>query len=202
MQLKKFMIIFLIVGVVVSLGIIGSRYFNSSEKLSNDKTLISYYVETGEGTGVYEKQDGMTWPEGYVFNEEKSSCDNGSALSWDINNSSVIVNSKSNEICKIYFDKAYSFIFTSTGSKNTNSFFYNNEKIINKSLVISYKIGDIIKFKPVSEVIGELKIYDSSGNLLSTFSGGCDIIEYKLTGNEAKIDSIGSDSSFVPGICQ
>ena len=169
--------------------------------MDSDKTLISYYVETGEETGVYEKQEGTTWPEGYVFNKEKSSCKNGSTLSWDINSSSIVVNSKSNEICKIYFDKAYSFIFTSTGSKRTNNFFYNNEEIINTNLVISYKIGDIIKFRPVSEEIGELKIYDSSGNLLSTLSGGCDIIEYKLTGNEAKIDSIGSDSSFVPGVC-
>ena len=90
---------FIIVNLIVFCGI---NYYNKDK--NNDKTLISYYVETGEGTGVYEKQEGATWPEGYVLNEEKSSCDNGSTLSWDSETNSVVVTSNKKDSCKDYFD--------------------------------------------------------------------------------------------------
>lgn len=103
-QLKKIVISFFVVGVIISLGIVSSKYFNNDENLISDKTLISYYVETGEGTGIYEKQDDTTWPEGYVLNEEKSTCDNGSTLSWDSSTNSVVVTSNKKDSCKVYFD--------------------------------------------------------------------------------------------------
>ena len=102
--MKKIVISFFVVGVIISLGIVSSKYFNNDENLISDKTLISYYIETGEGTGVYEKQDGTTWPEGYVLNEEKSSCDNGSTLSWDSETNSVVVTANKGDSCKIYMD--------------------------------------------------------------------------------------------------
>ena len=101
--MKKVVISFLIIGVITSLGIIDSKYYNKDK--NNDNTLISYYVETGEGTGVYEKQEGTTWPEGYVLNEEKSSCDNGSTLSWDSSTNSVVVTANKEDSCKVYMDK-------------------------------------------------------------------------------------------------
>ena len=102
--MKKVLISFFIIGIVVLLGIVSSKYFNEDDNLNSDKALISYYVETGEGTGVYEKQEGATWPEGYVLNEEKSSCDNGSILSWDSDTNSVIVTASKEDSCKVYFD--------------------------------------------------------------------------------------------------
>ena len=110
--MKKVLISFFIIGIIVSLGIIGNKYFNKEENLNSDKTLISYYVETGEGTGIYEKQDGTTWPEGYVLNEEKSNCDNGSTLSWDYNNNSVLVTATKEDSCKVYMDKKVLIYFT------------------------------------------------------------------------------------------
>ena len=123
--MKRVIISFLIVGVITSLGIIGSNYFNKDEKLNSNETLISYYVETGEGTGVYEKQEGTTWPEGYVLNEEKSTCDNGSTLSWDDANNAVIVTSGQSDDCKIYFDKEQ------TGAEYIESLLTSNPETMN-----------------------------------------------------------------------
>ena len=103
--MKKIVISFLIIGVIVSLGIIGSKYLNEYENSNKNNALISYYVETGEGTGVYEKQDGSTWPaDGYVLNTEKTNCTNGTQLSWDSNTKSVVGNFSKADKCKVYFD--------------------------------------------------------------------------------------------------
>ena len=47
--MKKVLISFFIIGIVVLLGIVSSKYFNEDDNLNSDNTLISYYVETGEG---------------------------------------------------------------------------------------------------------------------------------------------------------
>ncbi len=74
-------------------------------KVSNNSTTLSMMFETGYETGVYETQNGSTWPTtGYRFNSELSSCSNGSVLSWDSTNSKVVVNSRLSDSCFVYFD--------------------------------------------------------------------------------------------------
>ena len=145
--MKKVVISFLIIGVITSLGIIGSKYFNKDKKLDSDKTSISYYVETGEGTGVYEKQDGTTWPEGYVLNEEKSSCDNGSTLSWDSETNSVVVTANMEDSCKVYMDKnvipiitGVSFLSEQFGVFGVDTIKLKGENVISK---VFFKINGI-----------------------------------------------------------
>ena len=94
---------FLAMFLVVLICIVFFRYFEDEDNDISGE-MISYYVETGEDTGVYEKQKGNTWPSGYVLNEEKSICDNGSTLSWDSSTNSVKSNIYGMENCDIYFD--------------------------------------------------------------------------------------------------
>ena len=188
--MKKNVISFLIIGVTVSLGIIGSKYFNEDDNLNSDKALISYYVETGEGTGVYEKQEGTTWPEGYVFNKEKSSCDNGSTLSWDSETNSVVVTANKGDSCKIYMDFSVERDLIVIYDMSAN-LYLNNVKISDAN--IKYHVGDILKYEQVSSHGGGcgLRIYNGDV-LLTTIVGGYSFEyiteEYVFTGQETKIE--------------
>ena len=123
--MKKFVISFFIVGVIISLGIVSSKYFNNDENLISDKTLISYYVETGYKSGEYQEQEGTTWPEGYVLNKEKSFCNGESILEWDDKNNAVIVTAKRSDKCKIYLDKQQ------TGAEYIESLLASNPETMN-----------------------------------------------------------------------
>ena len=89
-SLKKVILSLLIFSVVISLILLGSKYFNEDKELNNKK-LLSYYIETGYQSGKYQKQESVNWPAGYVLNSAKSFCNNGSTLSWDDANNTVIV---------------------------------------------------------------------------------------------------------------
>ncbi len=123
--MKKIVISFFIVGVIISLGIVSSKYFNNDENLISDKTLISYYVETGYKSGEYQEQEGTTWPEGYVLNKEKSFCNGESILEWDDKNNAVIVTAKRSDKCKIYLDKQQ------TGAEYIESLLASNPETMN-----------------------------------------------------------------------
>ena len=57
-----------------------------------------------EEDGSYVKSSTNAWPTGnYVFNQNKSKCENGSKLTW--NNNGLILRTKKNERCYVYFDK-------------------------------------------------------------------------------------------------
>ena len=100
--MKKLVVFFLIIGVIISV----IFFSNKKDKvLINNNALISYYVESEAGTGVYEKQEGTTWPDGYIFNAEKSICKNGSSLTWNSGTNSVVITVSKPDCCKIYLDK-------------------------------------------------------------------------------------------------
>ncbi len=62
-----------------------------SKQLMNTNALTMMY-ETEAGSGEYQVTSDNVWPqEGYVFNEQLSTCENGSELSWDDENKRVIV---------------------------------------------------------------------------------------------------------------
>ncbi len=144
--MKKIVISFFVVGVIISLGIVSRKYFNNDENLISDKTLISYYVETGVATGEYKKVNSDKWPEGYLFNSVKSTCSNGGTVSWDNNNNSVVEIFNSEDKCKIYFDNVNYNIDISLSLK---SVFYDsvsiNVEIDGNTNYIASVVGSLVE---------------------------------------------------------
>ena len=63
-------------------------------------------LETQEGSGEYTVSETNTWPgEGYVFNANLSSCENGSKITWDDTKKQVLLEANTSDKCYIYFDK-------------------------------------------------------------------------------------------------
>ena len=62
-----------------------------SKSVMNSNTLTMMY-ETDYQSGEYQVSSDTTWPEsGYTFNESLSKCENGSKLTWDDENKTVLV---------------------------------------------------------------------------------------------------------------
>ena len=113
--LKKIYII-LIAIILVVIAIVAILLINNStskviisneesKQLINTNALTMMY-ETEAGSGEYQVSSDTTWPQdGYVFNEQLSSCENGSTLTWDNENKRVIVSTSVSDKCYVYFDK-------------------------------------------------------------------------------------------------
>ena len=68
--------------------------------------FLTLMLETEAGSGTYEESTSSTWPgEGYVFNSELSSCENGGELSWNEELGAVNLKTNNTEKCYVYFDK-------------------------------------------------------------------------------------------------
>ena len=114
-SLKKIYII-LIAIILVVIAIVAILFINNStskviisneesKQLINTNALTMMY-ETEAGSGEYQVSSDTTWPQdGYVFNEQLSSCENGSTLTWDNENKRVIVSTSVSDKCYVYFDK-------------------------------------------------------------------------------------------------
>ncbi len=114
-SLKKIYII-LIAIILVVIAIVAILLINNStskviisneesKQLINTNALTMMY-ETEAGSGEYQVSSDTTWPQdGYVFNEQLSSCENGSTLTWDNENKRVIVSTSVSDKCYVYFDK-------------------------------------------------------------------------------------------------
>ena len=69
-------------------------------------TSISMMLETKRGSGDYEPSNSSEWPkEGYLFNSERSKCENGGTLSWNDETKSVVLTTKVSDKCYVYFDR-------------------------------------------------------------------------------------------------
>ena len=69
-------------------------------------TSISMMLETKRGSGDYTLSASSKWPtEGYIFNSERSKCENGGTLSWNDETKSVVFKIKGSDKCYIYFDR-------------------------------------------------------------------------------------------------
>lgn len=110
-----FVCIGLILMLVLTIGLMYSKQNEKENLKSNTKGLISYYIEKEDNT--YEKTARQSWLiEGYFLNEIKSSCENGSVLSWE--NNKVQVTGKVSDKCSIYFDKSVkNYDYTGTSQK-------------------------------------------------------------------------------------
>ena len=68
-------------------------------------TSISMMLETKYNSGNYEPSSSSEWPkEGYLFNSERSKCENGGTLSWNDETKSVVLTTKVSDKCYVYFD--------------------------------------------------------------------------------------------------
>ena len=76
----------------------------SKNNIINSNTLTMMY-ETEADSGEYQVSSDTTWPqEGYIFNAELSSCENGSKITWDDENKRVVMQANTSDKCYVYFD--------------------------------------------------------------------------------------------------
>ena len=112
MKKKKVVITLSIVGIFILTFII-YNYINTdgviiasgkSEESVNSKTF-SLMLETSAGSGEYQVSNNTTWPDsGYEYNENLSSCENGSTLIWNEETRSVSLKANISDKCYLYFD--------------------------------------------------------------------------------------------------
>ena len=112
--MKKKYIIFSIVTLVLLIAFVTSfNYFKTSnnyvEDSVNNQTKItkgiSMNLEQTAGAGDYKQVTQSSWPtEGYKFNSELSRCENGSKISWDDTNNTLVVSGNLSDKCYVYFD--------------------------------------------------------------------------------------------------
>ena len=75
---------------------------NSKKEVVNN-SFLTLMLEQSDGT--YQESTSNTWPgEGYIFNSELSSCQNGGELDYDSENNKVILYSNKSDGCYVYFD--------------------------------------------------------------------------------------------------
>lgn len=80
---------------------------NKEEKYTNQVGgFLTLMLEIEAGSGQYQESTASTWPgDGYVFNSELSSCQNGSELSWNEELEAVTLSTTIADSCYVYFDK-------------------------------------------------------------------------------------------------
>lgn len=148
--MKKTIIILLTI-ISISILIFVNNYkvnnkINDIPKEENNKSnLISMMLETEAGTGKYKVSESNSWPtEGYVFNSEKSKCENGGELSWNKDTNKVILKGNISDKCYVYFD-LYSPFLTEyvvslyTGTQGENNIYYHNNTLTNSAEDNSYR---------------------------------------------------------------
>ena len=85
---------------------------NASDNRVISSNALTMMYETEAGSGEYQVSSDTTWPqEGYIFNEELSSCENGSTLTWNDETKSVVLSVGVSDKCYVYFD-VYAPIFS------------------------------------------------------------------------------------------
>ena len=110
---KKYVVLSIITLVLLITFVTSFNYFKTSntyvENNSNNQTKItkgiSMNLEQTAGAGDYKTVTQSIWPtEGYEFNAELSKCENGSKISWDDTNNTVVVSGNLSDKCYVYFD--------------------------------------------------------------------------------------------------
>ncbi len=77
---------------------------NNKEQIKNG-TKVSLMIETKRGSGDYKPSTSSEWPtSGYIYNADRSMCENGGTLSWNDETNSVVLNTRVSDKCYVYFD--------------------------------------------------------------------------------------------------
>ena len=112
MKRKKILLIsggLLTMLIVISTILIINKNNSNNEIVMQDNnkpinnSFLTLMLEQEDGT--YQESTSNTWPgEGYIFNSELSSCQNGGELSYDSENNKVILYNNKSDGCYVYFD--------------------------------------------------------------------------------------------------
>ena len=110
--------------------------------------FLTFMLETEAGSGTYEKSTSSTWPgEGYVFNGNLSSCENGGELSWNEELGAVNLKTNNTEKCYVYFDKEpdviylASYITSQYTTDGENGLYYHDADLANGAGDNSYRFS-------------------------------------------------------------
>ena len=106
---------------------------------------ISMNLEQTAGAGDYKTVTQSKWPtEGYKFNSELSRCENGSKISWDDTNNTLVVSGNLSDKCYVYFD-IYQLTLAEyiksqyTGTQGENNIYYHDSSLANGAGDNSYR---------------------------------------------------------------
>lgn len=105
--ISSLIILFFLVALINLFYVNKSQEVYENEKSNNyiSENILTMMYETAEGSGEYVVASDTTWPQdGYTFNEQLSSCENGGTLTWDDENKRVIMQTNTSDKCYVYFD--------------------------------------------------------------------------------------------------
>ena len=93
-----------------------SRQSKNEDFTNNNIETLAIMLQTSAGSVSYEKSSSGEWPTGdYVFNSERSYCENGSSIMWDSTNNMPVITTRYADKCFIYFDiQSESYVYWST----------------------------------------------------------------------------------------
>ena len=101
-------VVLLVIGIYFYIDInatSGKVIENSKDSSIINSNTISMMYETESGSGEYQAATESSWlQEGYVFNEELSSCENGSKLTWNEDTKQILLEANVSDKCYVYFD--------------------------------------------------------------------------------------------------
>lgn len=170
-----------------------------AELKGTDSLAMMYEIETD--SGEYQTTSDVNWPlEGYVFNAELSRCENGSALYWDEETKSVMMEANVSDKCYIYFDKENPYLIVDFINNGSGRLYLNSVNItdqINEN--IAYEIGDILSYTHFQQCSERgLKIYNEYNELIKQISSsyGNSYEDIVLTGEERYIEE------YTEGFCE
>ena len=141
-----FKILFIFFGVLCL--IVNKKSFTTEEtiKINKHEKLLSMMLEQNSGAGDYLQVAQSNWPtEGYVFNKERSGCENGGELSWDDTRKTVVMMGNTSDKCYVYFDKASIKLLADyiksqyTGIQGENNIYYHDSTLTNGAGDNSYR---------------------------------------------------------------
>ena len=105
-----------LVVIIISIVVITNNkeevVYTTNERKENVNNFLTLMLEQSDGT--YQESSSNTWPgEGYIFNKELSSCQNGGELDYDSENNKVILYNNKSDGCYVYFDLYYKPVINS-----------------------------------------------------------------------------------------
>ena len=108
MKKKLTIVATIFIACTITINTISNKKENNIQEempiVRKQEKILSYYKENDNGE--YELATDTAWPtDGYTFNTELSKCENGSELSWNSENNTVIMTGNTSDKCYIYFDK-------------------------------------------------------------------------------------------------
>lgn len=100
------MLLTLITGVIVLLIDKNENNIYENKEITQSKSgFLTLMLETEAGSGEYQVSTSNSWPgDGYVFNENMSTCENGSKLYWNEELGAVTLSTGISDRCFVYFD--------------------------------------------------------------------------------------------------